>query len=254
MKTSTILLIGGGATLFAAIFLRPKAASTSRERPQRAMPKPCRAGFRRVGKECIRPPKPDDTPSDPVPMPTQIDQTPAPPEIVAGLCTNPLKLEPPIVGKLLANFAVPAYRASTGGEFAPSESTKEDARDAVIGRIRGLCQQPIPGVSTLAEQLARGAEAIDVGGRYAPMIDSETAIGRLCNWDGEGGSPLDSTQVIVMIVDIVFDGLRKNQNRKTLADRLTKCTMRDAPANPISARQLAELIVDVAIAVREATK
>ncbi len=197
-------------------------------------------------RRCVRDAEPEPTPPPKPNTPPPAPNSPA----AQALCTAPEYMSPEHVGTLLATVAWPAYKKVVGDEIAPSAGMHAGAIAEAKKAIKAMCKGAGAGVDAVADDFARAAAAVEAGSRYGAPIETSTAIGRLCLYNGgsDGHLPLDTSQVLCLIVDVAIDGLRRNWSQSTIVGKLTDC---DHPVSPTTAIAIATSLAGAAAVVRK---
>ena len=86
------------------------------------------------------------------------------------------------------------------------------------------------------------------GSAYGQPIESETAIGRMCLWDGMGPQPLDTTQTLALIVVVALAGLRRKLGDSAIRNNLQACDRQPVSGTVLAA--MAGSILGAAKAVK----
>ncbi len=196
-------------------------------------------------RKCVRRSEPEAPPPPKNTTPPPAPGSPA----ASALCSAPEQLAVSHVAILLGTVAWPAYKKVVGDEIAPSAGMHSQAVSAAKSAIKALCTGiGSADVDGVADDFARAAAAIEAGSRYGAPIETSTAIGRLCRYDQGKTLPLDTTQVLALLVDVGIDGLRRNWNREAIIAKLSTCT--NPPASATTLRTIAGGIADGAAFVR----
>lgn len=275
MKTEHVVL-GTAAALGLGYWLTRKPARKKKRTDggggegQGVPPKQCRAGQvwnAKLGRCVWKNPKLKTHPPGPAPtcdegerfdektgkcvstwteVPDEYPPLPAP--LAAQWCSTPQQIEPELVGTLLLAYALPAYLKAMGGELAPSSTQMSEGRGRVRKVLLEHCGVPSPAMGEAIDDFAKAAEVIYMrNGRVGQPIALETAINRICNYDGSNFT-LDTHQTLVLVCDLGMDAIAHGANRDQLAQRMLECSDRPAPVSEPHALALAQTVASIALA------